>query len=264
MQGTELLLSIESFGVRATVWGEDLDGRNVAIPPPPGSVEAAPSAADVAYLVAPSDDEGRWDVDVDEHVFGTFDTIEEAVAALQSDLHHSIALHAPDHLFVHAGVVAWRDRAIAIPGRTLAGKSTLVLALARAGATYFSDEFAVIDADGGILPYRRALSERVAGSPVPRRHPAASLSPEPNTVPLPLGGVLQTTFAPDAAWKPAPVSAAESMMALLDNTVVARLRPDFAMARLSAATRGCRGYRSVRGDAEEAAAAILELFDDDA
>ena len=35
-------------------------------------------------------------------------------------------------LFVHAGVVAWKDRAILLPGRTLAGKTHLVAELVKA------------------------------------------------------------------------------------------------------------------------------------
>jgi uridine kinase len=41
---------------------------------------------------------------------------------------------------------------IAIPGRSFSGKTSLVTALVRAGAVYYSDEFAVIDRDGLVRP----------------------------------------------------------------------------------------------------------------
>src|SRR5687768_17180193 len=68
----------------------------------------------------------------------------EALAALENALQATVAAHARGRVFVHAGVVGWRGRAIVLPGRSFAGKSTLVRALLAAGATYYSDEFAVL------------------------------------------------------------------------------------------------------------------------
>ena len=47
-----------------------------------------------------------------------------------------------------------------IPGATFTGKTTLVQALVEAGATYYSDEYAVLDDRGRIQPYPRPLSIR--------------------------------------------------------------------------------------------------------
>jgi hypothetical protein len=58
---------------------------------------------------------------------------------------------------VHSGVVAHDGRAILLPGPTHAGKSTLVAELVRLGAPYFSDEYALIDADGRVHPYPRPM-----------------------------------------------------------------------------------------------------------
>ena len=49
-----------------------------------------------------------------------------------------------------------------LPGHSFSGKSTLVAALVRAGAVYYSDEFAVLDPDGFVHPYAKALSLDVA------------------------------------------------------------------------------------------------------
>ena len=59
--------------------------------------------------------------------------LNEALDLIESDLHLRIAERARGRVFVHAGVVGWRDRAIVIPGRTFSGKTTLVAALVRAG-----------------------------------------------------------------------------------------------------------------------------------
>src|ERR1700730_3021808 len=46
---------------------------------------------------------------------------EEVFEVLESDLQFHIAQAAPRRLFVHAGVVGWRGRAIVIPGRSCSG-----------------------------------------------------------------------------------------------------------------------------------------------
>jgi hypothetical protein len=63
--------------------------------------------------------------------------------AFENHLQLWVAEGAPRHAFVHAGVVGWRGRAMVIPRSSHSGKSTLAAALIRAGATYYSDEYAV-------------------------------------------------------------------------------------------------------------------------
>ncbi|MGA9667893.1 MAG: hypothetical protein WBQ94_01725, partial [Terracidiphilus sp.] len=58
---------------------------------------------------------------------------------------------------LHAGVVLCGKRALLLPGATHAGKSSLVAELLRQGATYFSDEYALIDSEGQVHPYPRPL-----------------------------------------------------------------------------------------------------------
>ena len=71
-----------------------------------------------------------------------------------------VAEASPLRTFVHAGIVAWGKAAVLIPGRSFSGKTTLVAELVRAGATYYSDEFAVIDRLGMVYPYARPLQVR--------------------------------------------------------------------------------------------------------
>src|SRR5437867_5211182 len=86
--------------------------------------------------------------------------VPEVLRALESDIQLYVAAGARRRLFVHAGVIGWRGRAIVIPGRSGSGKTSLVAALVRAGATYYSDEFAVFDEQGRVYPYARPLSIR--------------------------------------------------------------------------------------------------------
>src|SRR5262249_31072298 len=89
---------------------------------------------------------------------------------LRALLELRIATNAPSRIFVHAGVVEWRGHAILFPGRSRSGKTTLVAALLRAGAKYYSDEFAVLDAAGRVHPWARPLRMRRPGM-LPQLHP---------------------------------------------------------------------------------------------
>src|SRR5688572_8401308 len=55
--------------------------------------------------------------------------LEEALNFLEHHLEEFVAQEAPDRIFVHAGVVAWKGRAILIPGHSHSGKTSLVTAL---------------------------------------------------------------------------------------------------------------------------------------
>ena len=76
------------------------------------------------------------------------------VTLLDAQMRLFIAANARDWLFVHAGVVAHGGRALVAPGDSFSGKTTLVRALLAAGATYYSDEYAVLDEAGRVHPYR--------------------------------------------------------------------------------------------------------------
>src|SRR5437867_4831683 len=78
------------------------------------------------------------------------DNLKDVLDSLEINLRHYVAEYAPNKLFIHAGVVGWRGRAIVIPGQTFTGKSTLVAELVRAGATYYSDEYALLDPQGRV------------------------------------------------------------------------------------------------------------------
>src|SRR5262249_36246454 len=87
-------------------------------------------------------------------------TSEACLRTFEADVQLHVAEMAPERVFVHAGVVAYQGRGILLPGRSFAGKSTLVRELVQAGAQYYSDEYAVLDADGAVHPYPRPLSIR--------------------------------------------------------------------------------------------------------
>ncbi len=61
------------------------------------------------------------------------ENLDQLLESLGSDLETYIAQTTRQKLFIHAGVVAFKGRAIVFPGRSLSGKSTLAKEFLRAG-----------------------------------------------------------------------------------------------------------------------------------
>ena len=74
--------------------------------------------------------------------------LELALGALEAELYFHVAELLRTTISIHAGVAVHRGRAIVTPGPAFSGKTTLIAALVRAGALYFSDEYAFLDKDG--------------------------------------------------------------------------------------------------------------------
>jgi len=138
--------------------------------------------------------------------------------ALAAHAEFFVAERAPDHLFIHAGVVAWAGRAIVMPGASFAGKTTLVQAWLAAGATYYSDEFAVLDRAGRVHPFARPLAIRDDSTASTRRVPVAALGADAGTMPLPIGFILVTSYRAGARWRPRRLTAAPALLALMRHT----------------------------------------------
>jgi hypothetical protein len=187
--------------------------------------------------------------------------LENIFEALDSDLRLQVAIKVKDKLFVHAGVVGWQGRAIIIPGRSFSGKTTLVAALVKIGATYYSDEYAVFDANGLVYPYPRRLSIRQAEGKRVQRCPVEELGGQSGTEPLSVGMVIHTHYQVGVQWCPNQISLGQAVLALLDNTVVARLRPEFALPILATAVSNALIFEGQRGEADETASLILKQLE---
>jgi hypothetical protein len=159
-------------------------------------------------------------------------------------------------LFVHAGVVGWQGGAILIPGRTHSGKSSLVSALVAAGATYYSDEYAVLDDSGLVHPFARPLGIRDATGRTRHVEPAA-IGAAIGDSPLPVRLVVVAQYAPGAEWRPRRLSPGETVLALLANTIAVRSRPADTLKTLAAAVTNAEALGGMRGDAMPLAEQLL-------
>lgn len=176
-----------------------------------------------------------------------------------SEVHLCLAAHARHHTFVHAGCVAWRGAAVAVPGPSGAGKSTLVRALVDAGAEYLSDEYAVLDAAGRAHPYAKPLSLRTGdGVAVLAPSDLGRVADGPRPVVL----VVDAPFRTGADWRPERTTGAGVVLPLVANAVAARLRPEQVLAHTAAvAAAGAVLLAGARGDAGATAGAVLAEVD---
>jgi hypothetical protein len=186
----------------------------------------------------------------------TFD-LEHAVVNFGVTARLTIAERSPRRTFVHAGVVGWKGRAIVLPGRTHTGKTTLTAALVRAGAAYLSDEFALIDKHGRIHPFPKPLSIREQPFTPQQNQAVESLGGKQRRRPLPIGLIVISPYESGRRFRPRAVSAGRGVLELLRHTPSARRDPGLAFERLSLIVAEAPVLKGVRGEADEAATAIL-------
>lgn len=179
----------------------------------------------------------------------------EPLHLLDGAIRSVVAQAAPGLVFVHAGVVGVDDQAIVLPGRSMAGKTTLVAALVAAGATYLSDEYAVLDAEGLVHPYPRRLSIR---GPQRREVPVADLGGTTATSPVPVALVAAVRYRP-GSWTARSGEASACALALIDNAIAARSRSGEVLSVAATVARRARFVEAERGDAEDAVPELLAL-----
>jgi hypothetical protein len=193
----------------------------------------------------------------DETVLARSD-LKIALHVFDAQLRGHIALHSPDRIFVHAGTVGYRGRAIVIPGESFSGKTTLVAELVKAGATYYSDEYAILDADGLVHPFPKPLSIR----PRPGlgvRTDVGQLGGTAGTEPLRLGLIVVSQYRRDATWQPRTLSQGEAVIQIVAHTIPAQLRPEETMKAIRQAVDGS-GAIALEGERGDASAMVDQLL----
>jgi len=258
-------MSFTAYGVRVGVRvNEPSILRDVIARLPPGSKPASLQVVDHLYSIifgeAKTDSKLRrfslayWNL----LRIGRSRKFVDLLDAFESHLQLTIAEHARSRVFVHAGVVGWKDRAILIPGLSHSGKTTLVERLIRAGATYYSDEYAVLDERGRVHPYARPLGMRSAESPNPKRVLPEEIGAEVGLKPLRVGLVISTRFKDEAQWRPRRLTRGKGVLELMANTVSARSQPELALTVLPKTLESARILKGVRGEASEGVDSILD------
>lgn len=159
---------------------------------------------------------------------------------------------------VHAGTVVWDGKALLLPGVSHAGKSSLVAELLRRGATYFSDEYALIDAKGRVHPYPRPLLVR-NGCPEQVPMLAAQYKAPVGNAPAQVGWILALQYLPACTWTVAPISQSEALLTLLRNTPHVLAESPDMVNMFQCAVAGVACYAGHRNEAAHAVDQIMQL-----
>jgi hypothetical protein len=183
---------------------------------------------------------------------------EAALEAYEAGLRVCVAARARRRVVLHAGVVGWKGCAILLPGDSHAGQSTLVAALVRAGADYYSDEYAVLDHRGRVHPHGGPLSlrddpELGTGTFAVERLPGRAARRS-----LPVGLIAITRYRPGARWRPRSLAPGFAALELSAHSFSARRQPRAVLDALACVTASARTLVGTRGEAVVTAGAILD------
>ncbi len=260
-------LSFTSYGVRVGVRVNDsaiLD--QIAARLPPGAKPSSIRVVNHLYSLTgfPSGANGRvrrfnlgyWNLER----FARAPSFEDLLNQFESHVQLTVAEYSPRRVFVHAGVVAWKGAAILIPGSSYSGKTTLVSELIRAGATYYSDEYAVIDERGRVHAYPRPLGIRSTETALAAKVDAKKMGAQVGSKPLRTGLIISTSFREGARWRPRELTRGKGVLELLSNTVSARTQPELALNVLPKALEAAKILKGVRGEARDIVDSILAKF----
>jgi hypothetical protein len=185
-----------------------------------------------------------------------------SVEKAASRIRLTVAEFAARHVFIHAGVVAWKNRAVVLPGKSFRGKTALTVALIERGALYYSDEFAILDADGLLHPFPKMLSVRGEINEYKQiDHPVEHLGGVAGTEKIEVGMVLISEYKPSARWNPKTLTAARGMIELISNSVSIRRNPEFTLGVLNRIANRAKFVKSNRGDVSKSADQILNFID---
>ena len=191
-------VAAECFGVPIGVKCRSVEASAVYAHLPAGCTLIDPSEAEYRFVLECRDQNvfsvKRWA----SAQTSTSQSLNTALKTLQKEIHICVAEHSKTFVFIHAGVVAWKNRVIVFPGSSHAGKSTLVWSLLQAGAVYYSDEYAVFDENGYVHPFALPVALRLqdGGRRMIVPDKVASAPVKPNVIAF-------ARYRPGAIWRPA-------------------------------------------------------------
>jgi hypothetical protein len=206
-----------------------------------GHLSSQDSNADVC-LDLRTDTAGDWLLLENDALTTEFHQDEGIVPAVKQIVRQRAVERHSFLLSVHAGVVAFGPECVLLPAIAGSGKTTLTAALVHAGATYFTDEIALIDdrtlivtpvplpltvKDGGLEPLRSlyqeldALTTHIREDHVRVRY----LPPPPASLPSPAASararwIVFPRYSPDADTGLQPVERPSALQRLLEESYV--------------------------------------------
>ncbi|MBE7516523.1 MAG: hypothetical protein HS105_07965 [Chloracidobacterium sp.] len=190
-------------------------------------------------------------ISIDGEVEGACELTEGFFKYFDTRVRLLIAERAPDVVFLHSGAIGWNGKVILFPGDSFAGKTTVVAEFLRRGATYYSDEYAVIDHSGNVHPFARKLWLRDFDDPSSRiiTDPRA-LGGSVAEGAAPVCAVMFLEYRKNSRFRPHLLTAGEGLMRLLRQTTSLKFSPKFAIKVLNELASRVTFVESTRSNAK--------------
>jgi hypothetical protein len=258
---SHLLFHLDAFGCVLQASSSCAQGREVLeryVFPALARTGGAAGAPDLSIGIEPAGD--GFHLSAGDATVATAERAVDLVPHLVHLVDEAVVRSLRGFCAVHAGVVQVGNAVVLLPGMSHAGKSSLVAALLEGGATYFSDEYALLDAEGRVHPYPRPLLVR-SGTPEQAPKLAEEYGARTGAAAARLGWILALEYRPQEGWRLQPVPQSAGVLLLLANTphVLAETPQLLGVCRNAAAAATC--FAGYRGDAAEAAGEILRLVE---
>lgn len=210
-----------------------------------------------------TENQGRFNLLVDDQpAAADLDAVNLAVEVIHV-LDEAVVPRLKGFCAIHAGVVGWKGRVVLAPGGSHAGKSSLVAEFLGRGATYFSDEYALIDGAGQVFPYARPILLRKEGAYTPPALPQ-QWNAESGSGPAKIGWIFSLQYRESAGWNVQPIPQSVALLSLLKNTPQVLADSPNLVPSFEKAVAGAACYAGERGSAVEAVDRILALIDSSA
>lgn len=195
---------------------------------------------------------GRYSLTAHGQIVAANATFREAFELLTSNIRLTIAEFAEQKIFLHAGVVGLKNAAVLIPGKSFAGKTTLVAEFVRRGFTYFSDEYALLDKKGLVHPFPKKLSIRgIIDEYRQTDFEVEQLGGTRACVPLPVKFILLTEYKKGTSARISETSIGEGLMQSIANSISVRQNPQLVLEVLKRVAAQSRILKGKRGEASE-------------
>lgn len=256
-----------AFGIRFVIRVRDAEPRRYLHNYLPyGSQRLRETRAEdlVSFALRRSPDGERWRVWKERSRICETESLRFALERLHEALLYYVSSQAFSFTFVHAGAVVWKRRALILPGRTFSGKSTLVRRLVEAGATYYSDDIAVIDSLCQVHPYARTLRFRDEGTFCQRLLPLSQIANGECSLPVAPARVRMvafTVFDKERSWECRRLSPGGLAMEGLRHTLSVRSSPSGKLQAWAALGESALGFCWRRNEATEAACKLLRALE---
>lgn len=248
----------------------------------------ATGPVDHHYLLVVRPD-SRVDVLLDRQQLVTADSRDHAVAWLLWHVSQAVVDASGEYLLIHAAAVEAATGAMVLPAPPNAGKTTLTVALIRAGFGYLTDEVVALSAESErVLPFPRPLtlepgslaaladldpaaSSWTADPEAPAitspeevapewwHVPAAGIRPDPFGQSSPPRVVVFPRYRPGVPTRLEPLGAAEAVLELATNTFNLDRHGGLGLALLARIAQRCSCFRLDVSELDEACRLLLAV-----